>query len=99
MSGRKKRFSDPHRLMAVICIVFYSALGLLALAWALLALFPALGETPVPLVMLVCALAAILAASILSALVRCPCCGAWLCRGMRLPLKLPHYCSNCGHPL
>ena len=77
MSGRKKRFSDPHRLMAVICIVFYSALGLLALAWALLALFPALGETPVPLVMLVCALAAILAASILSAFVRCPCCGAW----------------------
>ena len=99
MSGKKRDFSDPHQMMTVVCVVFYSGLGLLFLDWGLLTLFPPLGETPVPLVLLACAMAAILAASILSAFVRCPFCGAWLCRGMRLPWRLPRYCSKRGEPL
>ena len=99
MRGSKYRARDPHRLMTVTCMIFYGGLGLLALAWALLELVPVLEKTPLPLVLLACALAAIFIASGLSGLVRCPRCGAWLCRGMRLPGRLPRHCPKCGKPL
>jgi len=99
MRGSKYRVRDPHRLMTVTCMIFYGGLGLLALAWAFLELVPILEKTVLPLALLACALTAIFIASGLSVLVRCPCCGAWLCRGMRLPGRLPRHCPKCGKPL
>ena len=52
MRGSKHRARDPHRLMAVTCMVFYGGLFLLALAWALLMLVPVLEKTPLPLALL-----------------------------------------------
>ena len=99
MQENRHRSRDPRRLMTAIRMFFYGGLGLLALTWALLALFPALEETPLPLALPACGLAAVFIASGLSILVRCPRCGAWLCGGMRLPGHLPRHCPKCGKPL
>lgn len=85
------RHSMNHRRMRAIRIVFYSGLGLLVPAWAAACWWEQLA-----MVLLGLALGAILLASLASLWVRCPVCGANLCRGMRLPGQLPKFCPRCG---
>ncbi len=80
-----------HRRLRAIRIVFYSGLGLLVPAWAAACWWEQLA-----MVLLGLALGAILLASLASLWVRCPVCGANLCRGMRLPGQLPRFCPRCG---
>ncbi len=82
---------NHHRRMRAIRIVFYSGLGLLVPAWA-----AACWREQLAAALLGLSLVAILLASLASLWVRCPVCGANLCRGMRLPGQLPRFCPRCG---
>ena len=88
----KKRETTCRRRMKTVMVLFYGGFGLLLLAWAAVS-----GSlSPLPAVLLAVGLAAMVAASVLSFAVRCPHCGANLCRGMRLPGPLPGFCPHCG---
>ena len=86
-----KSSKNNRRRMRIIRIVFYSGLGLLVLAWAAVGFWEHLA-----IALLGFAMGAILLASVAALWVRCPVCGANLCRGMRLPGLLPKFCPHCG---
>lgn len=88
MNGR--RDPGPRRRMRTVLILYYGGLALL-LSGAV-----ALVATPLGAALLAVGGAAMIFAAGLSYRVRCPRCGSWLCRGMRLPGPPPSFCPRCG---
>ena len=86
-----KHSKNNRRRMKTIRIVFYSGLGLLVPAWVAVCFWEHLA-----IALLGLAMGAILLSSVAVLWVRCPVCGANLCRGMRLPGLLPEFCPRCG---
>ena len=95
---------DPNKPMGcqktlrIVKAFFFCGLGLLLLAWAVLSLSQEVSALVV--VLLVLGIVSAVSGLILCcARLRCPCCGASLMLGGRIPSRLPNFCPGCGKPL
>lgn len=94
-----KKPSGCHKTLKIVHGLFYGGLALVLLAWVVLYLSQK--ETSAPVVVLcVLGIVGIVSGIVLGgARLRCPCCGASLMLGGRIPTRLPKFCPECGKPL
>ena len=86
---QKKAPMGPHKLLKICRRLFFSgALTMLAAAYLIGRFYTWRGND-------------VSAGSLLTAFskLRCPCCGASLMAGGRMPSSLPHFCPDCGKTL
>ena len=98
MKGRHEPM-DCRRALKIVHGLFYGGAGILLLAILTLSLFRA---ALVPLVIILSVLGIVSAAAAIllgCRWLRCPCCGASLLLGGRIPSSLPNFCPACGAPL
>lgn len=90
-----------HKTLKIVHRLFYGGLGLMLLAWAA-GLCLSSQEAVFVTVVVLCLLGLVIIVSGIllgSTQLRCPCCGASLMLGGRIPDKLPNFCPECGKPL
>lgn len=99
---QKKAPMGPHKLLKVCNGFFSGALTMLTAAYLIGEPYQWRGNDVSVFLWIAAGVGIlIMAGSLLTAFskLRCPCCGASLMAGGRMPSSLPHFCPDCGKTL